>query len=107
MKTDAWLNAALALREAALAHTAVAMLAEKTPYETRGRGGIVRGIALRDEQALVTARTGLFLSLTHVLDHSVEAIARDIRADMMRQWEHLEPNRELLIHLDVVDLISI
>ena len=106
MKTDTWIHAAHTLRETALAHAAVIMLVEKTPYETRGRGGTVRGIALRDEGTYITAHTGLFLDLTHVLDRSVEALAQDIRADMDRQWKRLNPDREISIHLDVVDLIS-
>ena len=107
MQTDTWLRAAEALRETALAHDAVAMLAEKMPYETRGRSGAVRGIALRDEGVFVTAQTGLLLDLACVLNQSVEAITEDVRDGMVLRWKQLEPDREIAIDLDVVNLILV
>lgn len=106
MKRDTWLRVAEALRDEALAHDAVALLVETIPYETRCGDGAVRGIAVREEGGLVTARIGLTLDLTHVLNRSVEAVVQDVRARMIRRWKTLEPDREIAIDLDVVTLLS-
>lgn len=107
MNTDTWPCAAQALREAALGHPAVVMLVEQPPYETPGCEDTVPGIALRGDAHLFTAHIGLVLDLAYVLDHSLDALTQEIRTDLMTRWHQLDPNRLLVIHLDIVDLVSV
>ncbi len=105
--TDDWLQRAGTLRETALAHPAVARLGRAARYETHGRGGVVRGLRLRQTGAGVDAVLSIVLREKVLLaaEGSIPEAADSLRTALQQAWQSFDADRPLRVEIDVVDLL--
>ena len=107
-RTDAWMEAASALRHAALGVDGVIGLSESASFQTRGPGTSVYGVALAP---LLSG--GLLADIAVVVDANalhglwtLAALAQSVESAVYATWERIGDREELTVHVHVVDLAA-
>ena len=102
---DAWLDAAAALRHAALDVDGVAALSGSAAFQTRGRGPAVSGVALAPlVGGGVRADVAVVVGAQAVEEAGVEAVARLAGQAVRAAWDRLGDESPFELRVHVVDL---
>ena len=103
---DAWLKAAAAVAAAVSETPGVAALAGSAVYQTRGRGAVVKGVAVSAARSGgATAEVGLVVGLGAFRSRrALDAVLAEARARARRAWEQLGMEGPFHVLLHLVDI---
>ena len=102
---DPWLEAAAALRHAALEVDGVAGLSESAAFQTRGRGPAVTGVALAPlVGGGLRADVALVVGAAATEEPGLEAVARLAGQAVRAAWDRLGEETPFELQVHVVDV---